>query len=261
MPAAFTITDAGTRVVATAIHAGHDLRPSLSELVALDDATRLREEDPYTDLFAPPGVTTCVVHRSRFEVDLNRPRGEAVYRRPEDAWGLQIWKRPLPEQEMERSLALYDEFYGTLAEHFDRLAETGPFLVLDLHSYNHLRDGPLEPPAPLKDNPEVNLGTGSLDRERWGGLAEAFVEQLARQQVRGRPLDVRENVRFRGGELSKWVHRRYGGVGAALAIEFKKVFMDEWSGELDRGRAGELRTALNGVLPTLVEELRWPARR
>ena len=160
MPATFTLTDAQTRVVATAIHAGHDLRPSLQGLVALDDATRLREEDPFTELFAPPGATACVVHRSRFEVDLNRPRDAAVYQRPDDAWGLEVWNRPLPADEGERSLAEYDEFYTTLAAYLDPLAESGPFLVLDLHSYNHLRDGPLKPPAPLKDNPEVNLGTG-----------------------------------------------------------------------------------------------------
>jgi hypothetical protein len=33
-----------------------------------------------------------ITHRSRFEVDLNRPRREAVYRIPEDAWGLDIWR-------------------------------------------------------------------------------------------------------------------------------------------------------------------------
>ena len=248
-------------MVATAIHAGHELRPSLGDLVALDEATRLREEDPYTDLFAPPGVTTFVVHRSRFEVDLNRPRDSAVYRRPEDAWGLEVWRRPLPRHELEQSLALYDDFYRALSEHLDRLAEAGPFLVLDLHSYNHMRNGPLAAPAPLRDNPEINLGTGSLDRDRWGRLSEAFVDGLGRRRVRGRPMDVRENVRFRGGELSKWVHRRYDGVGVALAVEFKKVFMDEWSGELDHGKAVELRDALAAVLPQLSEELRWPAHR
>ena len=65
-------------VVATAIHAGHELRPDIRALTALDDATRLREEDPFTDLLTGIGGATVVAHRSRFEVDLNRPPAQAV---------------------------------------------------------------------------------------------------------------------------------------------------------------------------------------
>ena len=79
--------------------------------------------------------------------------------------------------------------------------------------------------------------------------------------VRGRRLDVRENVRFRGGELSRWVHRRFAGRGCALAIEFKKVFMDEWTGALDEQHLEELREALASVVPALIEELRCTTAR
>jgi hypothetical protein len=34
---------------ATAIHAGHTVRRELLPLLALNESTRLREEDPYTD--------------------------------------------------------------------------------------------------------------------------------------------------------------------------------------------------------------------
>ena len=50
-------------MVATAIHAGHGLRRSIAALTALDDATRLREEDPFTDRLAAVGGTTVMVHR------------------------------------------------------------------------------------------------------------------------------------------------------------------------------------------------------
>ena len=92
-----------------------------------------------------------------------------------------------------------------------------------------------------------------LDETRWRQVADRFLEAFAAQEVRGRPLDVRENVRFRGGELSSWINGRYAGRGCALAIEFKKVFMDEWTGELDEEHLTELRGALVKVLPELLE--------
>ena len=86
------------RLVATAIHAGHDLRREVEREIALTESARLREEDPYTDSIIEPAALQVVANRSRFEVDLNRERDDAVYCDPNDAWGLHIWKRPLPER-------------------------------------------------------------------------------------------------------------------------------------------------------------------
>jgi N-formylglutamate amidohydrolase len=255
----WTFTDGAIPIVATAIHAGHDLRPAIAACTALDDATRLREEDPFTDRLTEIGGSAVVVHRSRFEVDLNRPREGAVYRRPDDAWGLDLWRHAPADEELDRSRALYDEFYDTLGQRLDTLAARGPFVVLDLHSYNHRRAGAHEPPAPVEENPEVNVGTGALDRGRWGHVADRFMTALAQQTVNGRGLDVRENIRFRGGELSRWVDERYAGKGCALAIEFKKVFMDEWTGTPDEDHLDALRGALISVVPALLEELQCPA--
>ena len=36
-------------MVATSVHAGHQVRPDLAELMVVTEAERLREEDPYTD--------------------------------------------------------------------------------------------------------------------------------------------------------------------------------------------------------------------
>ena len=63
------------------------------------------------------------------------------------------------------------------------------------------------------------------------------------------PLDVRENVRFRGRQLAAWTHARYPDRGIVLALEFKKTFMDEWTGEVDRARIDELARALAGTVP------------
>jgi hypothetical protein len=37
-------------VFATAVHAGHEIRRDLADIIALQEDARLREEDPYTDL-------------------------------------------------------------------------------------------------------------------------------------------------------------------------------------------------------------------
>jgi N-formylglutamate amidohydrolase len=249
---AFTTRGSWGPVVAVAVHAGHELRPDVAARIALDDATRHREEDPHTDALTAVGDIGVVVHRSRFEVDLNRPRAAAVYRGPDDAWGLDVWKDDLPVEVVGSSRQIYDDFYARLARGLDDLVATRRrFVVLDIHSYNHRRRGPDAPPEPPADNPEVNVGTGGLDRDRWGGLVDRFVADLGRQQVLGHPLDVRENVRFRGGHLSRWVDDRYAGAGCALALEFKKTFMDEWTGAVDCGHLDALAAALRAVVPGL----------
>jgi N-formylglutamate deformylase len=242
-------------LVTTAIHAGHDLRPELAAKVALDGATRRREEDPFTDRITQAGGLPVVVHRSRFEVDLNRPRHACVYEDADAAFGLEVWREPLTEEQVERSRRLHDAFYEQLRGILDDLARQGPFVVLDIHSYNHRRDGARRPAAPPDDNPEVNIGTGSMDRDRWGHLVDRFMHDLGQQVVAGHHLDVAENVRFKGGYLPEWVHARYAGSGCALAIELKKVFMDEWSGQLDEQHLDELTAAFGAAVPLLLGEL------
>jgi N-formylglutamate amidohydrolase len=239
-------------LLTTAIHAGHDVHPAAGELMALDDATRLREEDPHTDRLADLGGPTVAVRRSRFEIDLNRARDEAIYRTPDMAWGLDVWRAPLPVEVIERSLAFYDRFYAQMAATLDEQADRGPFVVLDVHSYNHRRDGADRPPAPAVDNPVVNVGTGTLDHERWRSMTDAFMATLAEQVAGGEQLDVRENVRFQGGHLSRWINERYEGRGCALAIELKKVFMDEWTGEVDEAHLRELNHALAAAAGAVV---------
>jgi N-formylglutamate deformylase len=246
---AFSIREAPGPVVMTAIHAGHDLRPEVADLIGVDEATRLREEDPFTDRLLVAG-TRITVHRSRFEVDLNRRRRDAVYRGPGDAWGLDVWKRPLPPAVVERSLASYDAFYAALASRLDVLAGRGAFVVLDIHSYNHRRDGL---PAPPAENPELNVGTGTLDRKLWHRVVDGFIDGMRAERVAQRTLDVRENIRFGGAHLVRWIHQRYPNAGCALALEFKKVFMDEWTGEPDDDHIAELGRALRAVVPRLAD--------
>ncbi|HJR88548.1 MAG TPA: N-formylglutamate amidohydrolase [Aeromicrobium sp.] len=246
--------DPSSRVVATAIHAGHDVRPEVAALLALDDATRLREEDPFTDRMTSCADFRVTVWRSRFEVDLNRSRKEAVYRDPGDAWSLTVWRTDPPPDVVQRSLEIHDSFYEELGSHLDQLSDSGPFVVLDIHSYNHRRGGPGSKAAAQVGNPDVNVGTGSMPAT-WRPVANAFIAALAQQRPGGRPLDVRENVRFKGRHLARWVHERYPKTGCALALEFKKTFMDEWTGEVDVDHLDSLTSALRNAVPSVLDSL------
>jgi N-formylglutamate amidohydrolase len=252
----FAITEGAGPIIATAIHDGHALRAEVAERIALDPATRLREEDPYTGRLTAVAPTRLIALRSRFEVDLNRPRDGAVYRVCADAWGLEVWNAECPSDLAARSLAQYDRFYAELERVLrERERRHGRFVVLDLHSYNHRRGGPDAPPADPAGHPEINLGTGSVDRGRWGALIDRFRADLAAAPVRGRPLDVRENVIFEGGEMARWIHRTFPTSGCALAIELKKTFMDEWTGRVDEAHLAELGRALATTLPGLLGSL------
>jgi hypothetical protein len=88
-----------------------------------------------------------------------------------------------------------------------------------------------------------------MDRERWDAVVETFLETLRAQSIGGRPPDVRENVRFKGGWFSTWIHRTYPETGCALAIEVKKTFMDEWTGVADAERMDEVGRALARTIP------------
>ncbi|QDS99476.1 N-formylglutamate amidohydrolase [Adhaeretor mobilis] len=101
-------------IIGAAIHDAHDMRARVEKRLALDEQERLREEDPYTGEWTQIVKTQIVGLRSRFEVDLNRPRYEAVYQTPEDAWGLGVWDTPPDEQMIETSLREYDDFYESV---------------------------------------------------------------------------------------------------------------------------------------------------
>jgi N-formylglutamate deformylase len=242
-------------IVAVAVHAGHDVRPEIAERLALGDADRMREEDPYTGGWTRVADTSVVAERSRFEVDLNRPREEAVYKGPDDAWGLDVWRQPLTEALIEESLKEYDAFYRTLHRLLTGIEERyGRFVVLDLHSYNHRRSGD-GPPADPEKNPEVNVGTGTMDRSRWAGVVDRFIGDLSQYDLMGRHLDVRENVKFVGRQIPRYIHTNFPESGCAVAVEFKKFFMDEWTGELDADTFDGIRAGLASTVPGLRAEL------
>ncbi|WP_183756145.1 MULTISPECIES: N-formylglutamate amidohydrolase [unclassified Rhizobium] len=248
----WTLTRADSPVIGTAIHDGSGVRESLQDRFALSAHQRQREEDPFTAFLINDVPNQVVGHRSRFEFDLNRSRDGALYLTPEQAWGLKVWREPLPQEEKARSLALHDSYYTMLRTFLKQIElDFGRFVVLDVHSYNHRRAAP-DVETSQEDAPDINIGTFSMDRDRWAYVVDQLIEHLQTIVVNGRPLDVRENVAFQGrGEQTRFIHEAFPETGCAVAIEFKKIFMDEWTGEPNRVVLDELRRGLAAAVPLL----------
>jgi N-formylglutamate deformylase len=256
VPNPWEITRGDGPIIATAIHAGHDTRPEVEALLAVDEETRLREEDPHTDSWITIGDTQIRVHQSRFEFDLNRPRDKAVYLSPDDAWGIDLWTEEPPATLVETSRSFWDAYYGEMEALCDELVEHhGHFVVLDLHSYNHRRNGPDAPVEDPELNPEINVGTESITEPKWNSLVQGFISDLHDLPFDGGHLDVRTNVRFKGGHFPSWVNSRYGDKGCALAIEVKKFFMNEWTSQTDEAIIGAIGEALEATIRGIREQL------
>jgi N-formylglutamate amidohydrolase len=244
-------------VIAAAIHDGHNLREEVLTYMNLTEEVRLREEDPFTSVWTSVAGTRIIATQSRFEFDLNRPRDKAVYISPEDAWGLKVWKSDLPEDVAGRSLDSYDLFYKDVYEllkHFE--ARFGKFVILDLHTYCYRRDGADKPPADPAANPEVNIGTGTMNRVKWESLVDRFISDLRKFDYSGRQLDVRENVKFRGGNFGRWIHENFPDSACCLSIELKKFFMDEWTGTPYDSEVSKIGEALKSTIPGIIDELK-----
>jgi N-formylglutamate deformylase len=251
----FTFKKGESPLVITAIHDGHKVRDELKGLFNLSDAERLREEDPFTGRWTNISENSIVVHHSRFEADVNRPREKAVYQNPEDAWGLEVWNTKLSGEILHRSLAVYDSFYEEAATYFDELlSRHRHVIVYDIHSYNHKRDG-IDTEADPLENPEINLGTQNMDRELWSPVIESFTQAFRSYDFEGRSLDVRENIKFKGGYFGKWLFERYGSAICPISIEFKKIFMDENTGEGDEGRIKSLSTVIRSSVDPVLTAL------
>jgi len=243
-------------LVACAIHDGHAVREEVGQLLRLEDSERLREEDPFTGRWTSIAPTRVVGGRSRFELDLNRPRDNAVYLAPSDSWGLEVWKSPPPPALVDRSLAIYDDFYAHWRGILDPMvARHGRIVVFDLHSYNHRRQGPPGPAADPAQNPEINVGTRTMDRGRWTRVVERALAELREADYLDRRLDVRENVKFFGGHFPAWTHQAYPASVCVLAVEIKKIFMDEWTGELDEASFAALGQVLEQAAAGVLDEL------
>jgi hypothetical protein len=93
------------------------------------------------------------------------------------------------------------------------------------------------------------------DRGLWAQVIDRFIADLTAFDFPGGRLDVRENIKFQGGNHGAWTHARFPDSACVLSVEVKKFFMDEWTGELDPALHDAVGNALAAAVPGLVEEL------
>jgi N-formylglutamate amidohydrolase len=150
---------------------------------------------------------------------------------------------------------VYQQFYKDIKDLIEeKINEFGYFFILDIHSYNHRRVSPNQA-SDSELNPEVNLGT-AYNTKKWHPIIDKFKTYLSGCIIKGEFLDVRENVKFKGGGFAQWLTQSYGDKGGIISIEFKKTFMDEWTGRADIPHIVNLHQALKSTLPLLLSELR-----
>ena len=104
------------------------------------------------------------------------------------------------------------------------------------------------------ENPEINVGT-AYNHPKWQSITLKLMDYLSSCVIAGHHPDVRENIVFKGGGFSQWANKRYKEKGCVVSIEFKKTFMDEWTGRGFINHILDIRTALLGLLPVLMQEL------
>jgi len=233
-----------------AIHDGHHIDADLLDYIALDEETRLREEDPYTAILAELPFNRFISATSRFQLDINRSRQDAIYLSPDQAWGLQVWKDNLPPHLIEQLYSTYDSIFRTIDQEIQHtIDQYGYFVIYDIHSYNARREGShtvIDSP----NNPQINIGT-IHNHPQWAELTARLIRSLQKEQEGVPSFDVRENIKFKGGYLSKYINDRYGDKGCVFSIEFRKDFMDEWSGQLYPDKLQEYKQLLWHSIDTL----------
>ncbi len=234
-----------------AIHAGSRVRENLREVMDVNREDRYREEDPFTERFIRDFPIQVVALDSRFEYDLNRPEERAIYPASELTWGLKVWTRPLTDEERAETLAKYREYHTLIDIVTEYLLRKNRYAVIfDCHSYNYQRDARI--PWYDSDKPVINLGTEAVNREIFGGVIDTFLAQMKTLAVDGRHITAGENVVFRGGYVSRRLSQAHYDNLLVLAIEFRKIFMDEWSGELYDDRLEQISSHFSTVAQKIV---------
>ncbi|NER13415.1 hypothetical protein GWK08_08210 [Leptobacterium flavescens] len=205
--------------VCGAVHDGHQFRKSLWENCLHSEYDRWYEEDPCTKEMVAGYPIIIAGCDSRFEYDLNRGPENAIY---EDAWGKQLWKKPLSDKEKQESLNKHSNFYRLVHALIGKLEKDfGQVIVYDMHSYNWKRWE--------REVPVWNLGTANIDNERFGEAVEDWSRSLGAMKLpNGIVSTSKINDTFQGnGYFLKYITSNFKNT-LVLATEIAKVYCDEY---------------------------------
>jgi len=213
------------------MHSGHRVRKEILEILAVSEEDRYREEDPFMDRFISDFPIRICGRDSRFEYDLNRNPYRSLYDYDKPQWGLKVWNRELTEEERLRSIKKHREFHALLEMVCRYLLKQHKYaLLFDMHAYCYQREK--KQTWQEDERPEINIGTGAVNRKIFDPAITCFKSNLRRTKIDDRPLRISENEIFSGGYLSRHLSRIFNERLLVLALEYKKIFMDEWTGTL-----------------------------
>ena len=156
-----------------AVHDGHQFRKELWENCLHTQYDRWFEEDPATREMVKSHPIIIAGMDSRFEYDLNREPERAIY---DDAWGKQLWKKPLSKEMITKSLQKHTNFYLVVHALIKKLEKLfGVCVVYDMHSYNWKRWE--------REVPTWNLGTSNIDENRYKDEIELWRSMLEQMEL------------------------------------------------------------------------------
>ena len=206
--------------ICTAIHNGSNIRSGLSNKIALDDYERWYEEDPHTADFIASMPITLVGNDSRYEYELNRK--EPVY---DEAWGKQVWKKPLSKKELKVSAQKHENYYKVTHALIEKLEDLfGASLVYDVHSYNHQRWD--------RNVPVFNIGVEKIDTKKYAKYINNWKEELEQIELTGITVKAELNDVFYGrGYNLEYITKNFNNT-LVLATEISKIYCDEKTGEI-----------------------------
>ena len=123
-------------------------------------------------------------------------------------------------------------------------------LIFDMHSYNYQREGVM--PWYIDDRPVINIGTGAVNRQVFAHIIETFIGELKKISIGEHNLYVGENIIFKGGYLSRRLLKNHFYKLLFIAVEFKKIFMNELSGDLYENILTSLLGQYNNALLSII---------
>jgi len=237
-----------------AMHAGNHVRSSLDHVMSATEQERFREEDPYTERFIKELPIQIIARDSRFEYDLNREANRAIYGHDRKMWGIRVWKRELNEEERNLSLAKHREFHDLMDVVVEYLLHQGKYSVMfDMHSFCYQRKEII--PWSQDPGPEINIGSRAVNQAVFGRIIENFKHHLSGLSIDGYPIRVAENELFEGGYLARRLSKAYPDQLLVLAMEYKKIFMDEVTGEMYDKKLDVLIEHFNRVVEKIVQSV------
>lgn len=205
--------------VCTAIHAGSNLRPELKEKSALNDYERWYEEDPYTDEFIAALPITLVGNDSRYEYDLNRVPEDCIF---EEAWGKNVWTKPLTKAEKQTSLKKHTNYYRVTYALIKKLEELfDGCVVYDMHSYNFRRWE--------RSVPVFNIGAEKVDN-KFSKHVESWNKELQNISIPEIETTSAIDDVFKGRGYNLAFINKHFDKTLVLATEVKKIYCDELKG-------------------------------